>query len=295
LNGGREGNGAVFAINTDSTGFASLYSFTGGNDGSSPAGGLVLSGNTLFGTTSQGGSSGNGVVFAVNTDSTGYTNLYSFTGGDDGASPYSGLVLSGDMLYGTAFAGGSGSSGTVFAISTNGSGFTNLYSFTGGNDGANPKTLILSGNMLYGTASGGGSSSNGVVFAVSTNGTIFTNLYSFTANPPPQNTNSDGAFPRAGLFLSSNTLYGTTFQGGNSDNGTVFALTLSNSTAIPPISIPLAIELAGNAVVLSWTDPSFTLQSASAAAGIFTNLPGATSRYTNSITSKEQFFRLISN
>lgn len=295
LNGGREGNGAVFAINADSTGFATLYSFTGGNDGGSPDGGLVLAGNTLYGTVSQGGSTGNGAVFAVNTDSTGFTNIYSFTGGSDGASPFAGLFLSGAMLYGTTYSGGGGGGGTVFAISTNGLGFTNLYSFTGGNDGANPKAVIVSGNMVYGTAGGGGTAGNGTLFAINTESTVFTNLYEFTANPSPKNTNSDGAFPRAGLFLSSNTLYGTTFQGGNSDNGTVFALTLSNSTAMPPSPIPLEIELAGNAVVLSWTDPGFTLQSAPAAAGVFTNLPGSTSPYTNSSTSKEQFFRLISN
>ena len=44
-----------------------------------PYGGLILSGNTLYGTAQYGGSSGNGTVFAVNTDGTGFTNLYSFT------------------------------------------------------------------------------------------------------------------------------------------------------------------------------------------------------------------------
>ena len=61
-----------------------------------------MSGSTLYGTTQNGGN-GAGVIFAVNTDGTGYTNLYSFNaaGGGDGHNPYAGLVLSGSTLYGT--------------------------------------------------------------------------------------------------------------------------------------------------------------------------------------------------
>jgi uncharacterized repeat protein (TIGR03803 family) len=94
------------------------------SDGAVPYASLILSGNTLYGTTYAGGSSGKGTVFAVNTDSTGFTNLYNFTGGSDGANPYAGLVLSGSTLYGTAYRGGSSGYGTVFAIATNGMGFT---------------------------------------------------------------------------------------------------------------------------------------------------------------------------
>ena len=99
-----------------------------------------------------------------------FTNLHSFTllnnyTNSDGARPYAGLILSGNTLYGTAFYGGSSGNGTVFAVHTNGTGFTNLHSFTAfsvlsstNSDGANPEAgLILSGNTLYGTAYGGGS------------------------------------------------------------------------------------------------------------------------------------------
>src|SRR5258706_355948 len=93
-----------------------------------------------------------------------FTTLHSFTNGIDGAYPYAGLILSDNSLYGTAANGGSAGKGTVFAVNTNGTGFTNLHSFTALNsntngDGANPEAgLILSGNMLYGTARSGGSS-----------------------------------------------------------------------------------------------------------------------------------------
>src|SRR5207253_2008351 len=123
-------------------------------------------GNSLYGTAPEGGSLGVGTVFAVNTDATGFTNLHSFTLGD-GAFPYAALILSSNTVYGTT-AGNSGTAGygTVFAVNTDATGFTNLHRFTplsapfqlGGNnsDGANPfGGLILSGNTLFGTAAYG--------------------------------------------------------------------------------------------------------------------------------------------
>jgi uncharacterized repeat protein (TIGR03803 family) len=104
--------------------FTTLHSFTATNgvagtnsDGAYPYGGLITnaSGNTLYGTASRGGSSGQGTVFAVNTDGAGFTNLHSFTG-PDGANPYAGLVLSGNTLFGTAAGGGGFGAGTVFSV-----------------------------------------------------------------------------------------------------------------------------------------------------------------------------------
>ena len=80
----------------------------------------------------------------------------------DGAGPDTGLILSGKTLYGTTYFGGTNAIGTVFAVNTDGTGFTTLHGFTKGtgsqdnlinSDGANPSGgLILSGNTLYGTA-----------------------------------------------------------------------------------------------------------------------------------------------
>src|SRR5207253_3736590 len=137
--------------------------------------------NTLYGTAVSGGSSDNGTVFAINTDGTGFTNLHNFTAtppypnntNSDGASPYAGLIVSGNTLYGTASYGGNSGVGTVFAINTDGAGFTNLHNFTTTDpngyysDGVNSFAgLILSGNTLYGTAGFGGSSSEGTVLSV---------------------------------------------------------------------------------------------------------------------------------
>jgi uncharacterized delta-60 repeat protein len=233
--GGSSGNGTVFSVNTDDTGYAVLYNFTesayGTNaDGANPAAGLVLSGTTLYGTAVSAGNYGYGTVFAVNTDGTGFTNLYSFTATDpntgtnsDGANPYANLTLSGSTLYGTTVCGGSSGNGTVFAVNTDGTGFTNLYTFTAidptygtNSDGAIPAALVLSGATLYGTTGYGGSSGNGTVFSVNIDGTGFTVLKQFNGD--------DGATPNGGLVLSGSTLYGTTYGGGSSGNGTVFSV-----------------------------------------------------------------------
>jgi uncharacterized repeat protein (TIGR03803 family) len=94
-------------VNTDGSAYAVIRSFAGQHDGANPAGGLVLVGNTLYGTTEDGGNSwlDYGTVFKVNTDGSGYAVLKSFTGGD-GRYPSAALVLAGSTLYGTTDCGG---------------------------------------------------------------------------------------------------------------------------------------------------------------------------------------------
>ncbi len=228
-NGGAAGNGTVFTIHTDGTGFTNLHSFTS-SDGFG-ANGLIASGNTLYGTMYTRGAYNWGTVFAIQTDGSEFTKLHDFTGIDGGAS-YSTLVLSGSTLYGTTSQGGfvdgvDTDEGTIFAVNTDGTGFTNLYSFTAltppgyatNSDGRFPEAgLVLWGDVLYGTATEGGASGHGTVFAVHTDGSGFTNLHDFIG--------SDGDLPLTELILADNSLYGTAFQGGNSGNGTVFTLSL---------------------------------------------------------------------
>ncbi len=230
--GGSGGHGTVFKINTDGSGFATIYSFTAyspstNSDGATPAASLVLSGNTLYGTTSAGGSANSfGTIFKVNTDGSGFTNLHTFglAGVTDPAYPLAGMVLSGSVLYGTTSAGGgSGANGTVFMINTNGTGFATVHTFPAlvsglNSDGAHPKAgLLLAGNLLYGTTSAGGKG-YGTVFCLNTADSSFTNLYNFTNG-------IDGSTPVAALALGGNTLYGTASAGGNFPGyGTVFKL-----------------------------------------------------------------------
>src|SRR6266567_3159751 len=126
---------------------------------------------------------GLGLILAGRVTAQTFTVLHTFTSASgpngtngDGANPSAGLILSNDVLYGTASAGGSSGAGTVFALNANGMGFTNLHSFTApandsfgfytNIDGAYPLAgLLLSGGTLYGAANNGGTSGHGTVFA----------------------------------------------------------------------------------------------------------------------------------
>ena len=78
--GGSNGTGAVFGINTNGSIFTNLHSFAaasnaspyGNTDGTEPWAGLAISGNTLYGTATAGGSANEGAVFAVNTKRFGF-------------------------------------------------------------------------------------------------------------------------------------------------------------------------------------------------------------------------------
>ena len=148
--------GTVFKVQPDGSGFTVLKWFTNSIEGAQPVAGLTLSGSVLYGTTAGGGGSNFGTVFKLNTDGTGYTLLKSFTGSDGLTPGHAGVVLSGGVLYGTTYYGGSSGNGTVFKLNPDGTGFSNLHSFTAldphsitNDDGANPNFgLTLSGSVL---------------------------------------------------------------------------------------------------------------------------------------------------
>jgi uncharacterized repeat protein (TIGR03803 family) len=221
LNYGTGPGGTVFAVNTDGTGFNILHTFSGYDDVLPRAGLLQGKDGRLYGTAEGFEPYGYGIVYALNTDGTGFTTLYTFTGGTDGDAPYGSLIQGSDgRLYGTASSGGADGQGTVFALNTDGTGFTALYAFTGGADGGVPLAGLIEGSdsRLYGTASSGGTGGNGTVFSMNTEGTGFATLHSFTGG-------SDGASPQASLIqLSDGRLYGTTWGGGAIGYGVLFAV-----------------------------------------------------------------------
>jgi len=238
---GGSGCGVVFKLSPSTTGWQEtvLHIFSGGKDGANPRDGLILdaSGN-LYGTTSQGGIAadcgghGCGVVFELSPFSGGgwaEKELHSFTGGKDGAQPWSGLIFDADgNLYGTTSAGGSpigvSGAGVVFELKpASGGGWkeTVLHDFSFDAKGSTPAAGVIfdSHGNLYGTTSGGGVTTGecspggcGVVFKlspdVSTGGWAQSVIHTFQGT-------RDGAIPDAGLILdTSGNLYGTTQQGG---------------------------------------------------------------------------------
>jgi hypothetical protein len=115
------------------------------------------------------------------------------------------------------------------------------------------------------------------VFELNTDGTGFTVLHSFDY--------ADGGDPDA-LILTGGTIYGlsgTGIQGISTGDGGIFALTSAPT---------LNIQLISNAVMLSWNAPSYSLYSAPTVNGVYTNISGATSPYTNAVTASQQYFEL---
>jgi uncharacterized repeat protein (TIGR03803 family) len=243
---------------------AVVYSFQGGSDGANPQASLVTNvadrpfgrTGTLYGTTTQGGGTGCtdnpgqpgpgcGTVFEV-TPNGAESVLHSFQGGSDGALPSGNLINVGGTLYGTTNQGGGTGCGnypglgpgcgTVFKVTPLGIESV-LYSFKGGNDGANPSAgLVNVGSTLYGTTFGGGGtgcggSGCGTVFRVTPQG-VESVLYSFQGG-------SDGALPLGDLINVGGTLYGTTQFGGSGTGcsggagcGTVFKVTLRGAESV---------------------------------------------------------------
>ncbi|HEV2176300.1 MAG TPA: choice-of-anchor tandem repeat GloVer-containing protein [Terriglobia bacterium] len=149
-----------------------------------------------------------------------YKVLYSFKSGTDGNIPQAGLVRDpAGNLYGTTSAGGASNSGTVFKLSKTGA-ETLLHSFAGGvnGDGALPLAGLVrdSAGNLYGTTYSGGSASNfGTVYKVDSAG-VESVLYTFAGG-------TFGANPESVLVRdAAGNLYGTTFNGGAANAGTVF-------------------------------------------------------------------------
>jgi len=211
-----------------------LYSFTGGNDGSFPHAGVIADAKgNFYGVTSSGGANHAGVIFELSPPAKGdttwtQTTLYSFTGGNDGANPQAGLMMDArGNLYGTTYSGGATGNGVVFELARHKSKGTwtyhTLWGFTGGNDGGVPAgslTMDSAGN-LYGTTTQGGTGVVGTVFELSPNGKKWSEsvLYNFTGN-------NDGGEPMGNVLLGKDgNLYGTTAGYGQFNYGVVYKLT----------------------------------------------------------------------
>ena len=172
--GGAHGQGTVFEIAHNGS-EKLLYSFddSNANDGADPYAPLIMdSSGNLYGTTKVGGAHGQGTAFELASD--GSENLlYSFNdnNANDGADPYSGLIMDGrGDFYGTTSLGGANGVGSIFRLAPDGTEIL-LHSFTGGPDGAIPEAGLIRDRSvggktrLFGTASVGGNG-EGTIFEI---------------------------------------------------------------------------------------------------------------------------------
>ncbi len=237
--GGLNGGGTVFRLKHTNSGWLvnPLYEFNWNNGGGGPDGSIVLGpdGN-IYGAV--GTQSGFGAIYklqpppsACKTSVCYWTGtiLYNFGAAPDGHQPNGDLLFdSAGSIYGTTEAGGANGFGAIFKLIPVGSSWTEsvIYSFMGGDDGNQPQDGVVmdSAGNLYGTTRFGGvqncSDGCGTVFELSPSGGGWTEqvIYRFQGVP-------DGYAPWVGLTIdSSGNLYGTTYDGGDGDGGTVFEL-----------------------------------------------------------------------
>ncbi|HLI62404.1 MAG TPA: choice-of-anchor tandem repeat GloVer-containing protein [Terriglobales bacterium] len=172
--GGTSNWGTVYELVHSQSGWTKrvLYSFTDGNDGGLPIGGLIFdAAGNLYGTAALGGANGNGTVFKLSPSSNGnwtFTTLYGFSGS---GGPWDSLTMdAGGNLYGTTTGGGAYEQGSVFKLTLSGGSwiYTDLHDFTNGTDGGQPigSVVLDSSGDIYGTAPSGGEYGNGVLFEI---------------------------------------------------------------------------------------------------------------------------------
>jgi len=237
------GSGTVYELQRAGAGFVyrQLHSFGNGADGSFPWAGVTIGPDgSLYGTTYDGGTTQNGIVYNLRPPATFCgsiscpwveTILYNFTRGSDGGDPQGGVVFdrSGNM-YGTNVNGGSGDVGVAYTMthSNDGWSYQVIYPFSNGLDGGNPGPLLIDGaGNLYGPAAVGGlpgcgGFGCGTIFKLSRSGSGWTEqtLYQF-------HDSSDGSDPQGGVIMdSAGSVYGSTCCG-DGTGGTIFELSPS--------------------------------------------------------------------
>jgi uncharacterized repeat protein (TIGR03803 family) len=223
--GGEYDDGVVYKL--DAAGNETvLHSFAGGADGEEPLAPAIrdAAGN-LYGSTAKGGINQAGTIFKI--DAAGVESvLYAFTGGKDGRSPQSPVILdSAGNLYGTTNRGGVANAGVVFKLSGAGQ-LTTLYSFPNSAQGHPAAGLVFdSAGNLYGTTEGLYPTYAGMVYKLNPAGQE-TTLYAFTGG-------ADGAEAMSALVLDpEGNLYGTTYAGGPAKLGTVYEVSSTGQETV---------------------------------------------------------------
>ncbi len=229
--GGASGFGVVFKLNNDGSNFSVLKTFGGGVDGSAPRGPLLFgTDGVLYGTTSTGGITNRGTLFRLNADGTGHAVIKNFAG-DTTESGAPSAQLKEDVtgtLYGITTAYGPGGRGSVFRINKDGTSFGVVKTFTGGTaDGGflpfQNAPVSINNGVVYGVTQLGGPGGRGLMFRInSSDGTNFTVLKNFGG--------PDGSFLMTSVTEGPDgVLYGVTYLGGSSNNGTIFKVNKDGS------------------------------------------------------------------
>jgi uncharacterized repeat protein (TIGR03803 family) len=215
--GGTNGDGIIFKIKTDGTGYSKFLDFGGALGGRPYFASFIFDGNFLYGLTYYGGVKGGGVLFKIKTDGSGYSIVFDFGFPPNGNNPTGSLFSDGIFLYGMTSGGGDFGNGVLFKIKSDGTGFTKLFEFSGANGSTPLGSLISDGTFLYGLTSSGGTYGRGTIFKILPDGTGFSTLLDL-------NDSLSGSSPQGSLLYDGTFLYGMTRGGGSHLYGTLFRI-----------------------------------------------------------------------
>ena len=231
--GGSTNSGVVYELTPSRSGWTetTLYSFTGGSDGSHLRGIIFDGEGNIYGIAAYGGNQNCGTVYKLTHSQSGWTEstVHSFQSNVDGCWPGPLILDKAGNLYGlTEQNGPDNNGGTVWELSpSNGSWtFSVLYAFpaaTVGDFGPYAPALDAAGN-LYGISNWGGYENLGFLFklAPSNGGWTYTELYDFGTAPGQL----DGCVPQGAPVLDADgNIYGVTEFCGRNDAGTVWEFT----------------------------------------------------------------------
>ena len=215
--------GTVYSYDTLTQTKTVLRYFDGNTDGGQTVGQLLIHNNKIYGVCQTAGTNQGGTLWQMNDDGTGFSVMYNFGNNTGSKYPQGYLITDGTFVYGTTHHDGANGKGTVYKVNLTTNEYTELFAFNGTN-GSQPQGLLKEGNMLYGVASFEGVNSAGNIFSFNLSNNQFTILYDFGQLYNQQ----DGSSPR-GLTLSGSILYGTTYYGGATGAGEIFAYNLANN------------------------------------------------------------------
>ncbi len=218
--GGANNAGVIFRLRLDGSGYALLRHLkepNGANAYSRLHATLVGGVWHLYGTTTNGGRNGTGVIFRSRLNGSNFTVVHHFGPGPLGTRPAGGVIHLGTRIYGVTNSGGAYDGGVIYRMNDSGGGYTVLRHLSVA-DGYGPvfNSLISNDAWLFGTLQYGGSSGHGTIYRIALTGSGFTVLHHFDG--------VDGAHPTNELVRAGTKLYGTTSGGGVNDVGTIFAI-----------------------------------------------------------------------
>ena len=228
LSGGSSNDGVLFEFDPATGSYTKKLDFDGANKGESPYSSLMQADNgKLYGITSYGGSSNDGVLFEFDPATGSYTKKLDFDGANKGKYPRSSLMQADNgKLYGMTNYGGSSNNGVLFEFDPATDTYTKKLDFGGANKGSNPLGSLMQANngKLYGMTNIGGSNNYGVLFEFDPATDTYTKKLDFDGA-------NKGRNPRGSLMQADNgKLYGMTSNGGSNSYGVLFEFNPATDT-----------------------------------------------------------------